>query len=395
MSQLAFLNVRPLINAAGPVTRLGGGPLSADVRAAMAEAASTTLHIGELQAAAGAYIAQVSGAEAGYVTSGSAAGLTLSAAACIAQLDPALMDRLPDTTGLPNEIIVQKPHQVAYNHALAAAGARLVEVGYMGYPGQGATYAWQIEAAITSRTVAVAFQLVDAPNTVPLEAVVQLAHTHDLPVIVDGAGALPPADNLRRFIDLGVDLVSFSGGKAIGGPQASGILCGRADLIRSVGLQHQDMDVHPETWELRQTVHAIPHHGIGRSMKVGKEEIVGLVAALRAYVARDHVADHTRWKKQLQHIAAGLEDVAGVRCELVEDRAIPRLEVHVGSPACALAAIRALDAGEPRVALAQYGLDDGFLIVNPHVLQPAEEEIVLRRLLDELRDLRRPAARPT
>jgi D-glucosaminate-6-phosphate ammonia-lyase len=395
MSQLAFLNVRPLINAAGPVTRLGGGPLSADVRAAMAEAASTALHIGELQAAAGAYIAQVTGAQAGYVTSGSAAGLTLSAAACIARLDPALMDRLPDTTGLPNEIIVQKPHQVAYNHALAAAGARLVEVGYMGYPGQGATYAWQIEAAITSRTVAVAFQLVDAPNTVPLEAVVQLAHAHDLPVILDGAGALPPADNLRRFIDLGVDLVSYSGGKAIGGPQASGILCGRADLIRSVGLQHQDMDVHPETWELRQTVHAIPHHGIGRSMKVGKEEIVGLVAALRAYAARDHVADHTRWKKQLQHIAAGLEDVAGARCELVEERAIPRLEVHVGAHARALAMIRALDAGEPRVAVAQYGLDDGFLIVNPHVLQPGEEEIVLRRLLDELRDLRRPAARPT
>lgn len=394
VSQLAFLNVRPIVNAAGPVTRLGGGPLSADVRAAMAEAAATTLHIGELQAAAGAYIAQVTGAAAGYVTAGSAAGLTLSAAACIARLDPAVMDRLPDTTGLPNEIIVQKPHMVAYNHALVAGGARLVEVGYMGYPGQGATYAWQIEAAITSRTVAIAFQLVDAPNTVPLESVVQIAHAHDLPVILDGAGALPPADNLRRFIDLGVDLVSFSGGKAVGGPQASGILCGRADLIRSVGLQHQDMDVHPETWELRQTVHAIPHHGIGRSMKVGKEEILGLVAALRAYVGRDHAADQARWRQQLEHIRAGLQGLSGVRCELVQQRAIPRLDVHVGSAATALAAIRALDAGEPRVAVAQYGLDDGFLIVNPHVLQPCEETIVVQRLVAVLGEVM-PAARPT
>jgi L-seryl-tRNA(Ser) seleniumtransferase len=277
---------------------------------------------------------------------------------------------------MPNEIIIQKPHQVAYNHALAAAGARLVEVGYMGYPGVGATYAWQIEAAISEMTVAIAFQLVDAPNTVPLEDVVRIAHAHQLAVIVDAAAALPPAHNLQRFIAAGVDLVSFSGGKAIGGPQASGILCGRADLIRSVALQHQDMDVHAATWELRDVVTGIPHHGIGRSMKVGKEEIVGLVAALRRYVARDHAADQERWHAQLACVAGGL---AEVRTSVVAGN-IPRLAVHVGSRERAITAIRALDEGDPRVAVAQYGLDDGLLIINPHVLQPGEEEIVLSRL---------------
>jgi L-seryl-tRNA(Ser) seleniumtransferase len=286
------------------------------------------------------------------------------------------MDRLPHTAGMPNEIIVQKPHQVAYNHALAAAGARLVEVGYMGYPGVGATYAWQIEAAISEMTVAIAFQLVDAPNTVPLEEVVRIAHAHQLPVIVDGAAALPPAHNLQRFVAAGVDLISFSGGKAIGGPQASGILCGRADLIRSVALQHQDMDVHPATWELRDVVPGIPHHGIGRSMKVGKEEIVGLVAALRRYVARDHAADQERWQAQLACIAAGLPEV---RTVLVAGN-VPRLRIHIGTREQAISAIRGLDQGEPRVAVAQYGLDEGVLIVNPHVLQPGEEEIVLSRL---------------
>jgi L-seryl-tRNA(Ser) seleniumtransferase len=248
----------------------------------MQEAARLSVPIEELQAAAGAYIAEVTGAQAGYVTTGSAAGLTLAAAACIAGLDPARMDRLPDTDGIPNEIIVHRSHQVAYNHALRAAGARLVEVGYIGYPGVGATYPWQVESAITNRTVAFFFQLVDAPNVVGLEEFAEIAHRHGLPLIVDAAGALPPAENLIRLVASGGDLVAFSGGKAIGGPQASGILCGRADLIQSVALQHQDMDVPPPLWGARGHTGPLPHHGIGRSMKVGKEEIVGLVAALRA-----------------------------------------------------------------------------------------------------------------
>ena len=367
-----------MINAAGPLTRLGGGPLSAEVQAAMCEAARTTLPIEELQAAAGAYIAEVTGAEAGYVTSGSAAGVTFAAAACLAGLDPARMDRLPDTDGMPNEIVVQRAHQVAYNHALRSAGARLVEVGYIGYPGVGATYAWQVEAAITDRTVALAFQLVDAPNSVDLEECVAIAHAHGLPVIVDAAAALPPVDNLRRFIAAGADLVSFSGGKAIGGPQASGILCGRRDLIHSVALQQQDLDVPPVMWRLRGHTEPLPHHGMGRSMKVGKEEIVGLIAALRAYVTRDHAADRARWAAQLDCIADGMGPVEARRFE--NAGGVPLLRIEVGSAERAARIVLALERGDPRVALAHGALQHGALIVNPLVLQPGEEALVARQL---------------
>jgi seryl-tRNA(Sec) selenium transferase len=131
---------------------------------------------------------------------------------------------------------------------------------------------------------------------------------------------------------------------------------------------------------LRDVVPGIPHHGIGRSMKVGKEEIVGLVAALRRYLERDHAAEQQRWQAQLACIAGGLPDVQST---LVAAN-VPRLRLHVGTRERAIAAIRALDSGEPRVAVAQYGLDQGMLIVNPHVLQPGEEEIVLSRLREVL-----------
>ena len=152
-------------------------------------------------------------------------------------------------------------------------------------PAPAARCAWQIEAAITERTAAVACPILDTPGTLPLPEVAEIAHAQGVPVIVDAAAELPPRSNLRRFIAEGADLVVFSGGKAIGGPQASGILAGRADLIASVALQHQDMDVRAETWSKRALLDAgrvggVPHQGFGRAMKVGREEIVGLITAL-------------------------------------------------------------------------------------------------------------------
>ena len=144
------------------------------------------------------------------------------------------------------------------------------------------------------------------------------------------ATALPPVANLRRFIAEGADLVAFSGGKAIRGPQASGILCGRRDLIESVALQHQDMDVDPRTWSWRARyldsgrLPGPPHHGFGRAMKVGKEEIVGLVVALRRFVARDHQAEATAWLAQLGRLAGALEDVPGLRCRILLPPETPR-----------------------------------------------------------------------
>lgn len=330
MSVYDLLGVTPIINAAGPVTRLSGAPLHPDVANAMAEAAQACVRIDELQESAGRYIASVCGADAAYVTSGAAAGLALGAAACLARLDVAAMDRLPDTSGLPDEIVIQRAHLTAYTHAFRLSGARLVEVGYLGFPGQGLTWPWQIEAAITHQTAAIAYAAGHAPGSVPLQDIVTIAHRHDVPVIVDAAGALPPVENLRSFIAAGADLVAFSGGKAIGGPQASGILVGRSDLIESVALQHQDMDVYPSTWTWRDrylasgTLPGPPHHGLGRPMKVGKEEIIGLVVALRRFLEIDHVALRREHEDRLRIIAAALAGIRGVRTSLPDDGASPR-----------------------------------------------------------------------
>ena len=387
------VGVRTVINVAGPVTRLSGAPLHPEVAAAMAEAAQYCVRIEDVQEAAGRELAAATGAEAGYVTAGAAAGLALGAAACIAGLDVAAMDRLPDTTGLCNEIIVQRPHLTAYTHALRLAGAKLIEVGYLGFPGQGMTWPWQIETAITERTAALAYSFGNAPGVVPLADVVTIAHRHGLPVIVDAAAALPPAENLRALIAAGADLVAFSGGKAIGGPQASGILVGRADLIASVALQHQDMDVYPETWTWRERYIASgilpgpPHHGLGRPMKVGKEEIVGLIVALRRFLARDHAAERAAQERRLATIVAAVDGLRGVRVEQIGERDAPRAYptgvIHIDEKIVektVAAIVVELIEGDPPIAVTQNFLHEKAIGIVTALLKPGEAEIVAERL---------------
>jgi len=388
------LGVRPVINAAGTLTRLGGNRVSEAVLNAMAEAAASNVVMDELQERAGAVIAEVTGAEAGYVVAGAAAGLTLAAAACVAGLDPAAMDQLPDTTGLKNEIVVQRGHRNAYDHALRAAGITFVEAGYLGYPGAGGTMPWQVEAAITERTAAIAWPVLDTPGTLSLPEVVEIARRHELPVIVDASASLPPRSNLRRFIAEGADLVVFSGGKAIGGPQASGILAGRADLIASAALQQLDMDVRLPTWTRRGQVErgelrGIPHQGLGRSMKVGREEIAGLITALREFVAGDDDADRQRWEGLLAGIAAPLEGIDGVCPRIVTgaSQPVPQLRIELDEAVLGVTAYdvvnRLLD-GEPRVAVSESRAELGEIGVNPIVLTESEAQIVQQRLVEVL-----------
>ncbi len=387
------LGVRTVINVAGPVTRLSGAPLHPEVAAAMAEAAQSCVRIEDLQEAAGRELAAATGAEAGYVTAGAASGLALAAAACIAGLDVAAMDRLPDTAGLRDEIVIQRPHLTAYTHALRLAGAKLVEVGYLGFPGQGITWPWQIESAITARTAALAYSFGNAPGVVPLDEVVAIARRHSLPVIVDAAAALPPVENLRAVIGMGADLVAFSGGKAIGGPQASGILVGRADLIASVALQHQDMDVYPETWTWREryiesgVLPGPPHHGIGRPMKVGKEEIAGLVVALRRFLGRDHAAERAAQEERLATILAAVAGLPGIRTERLGERDAPRayptgvIRIDEGVVEKSVAAVvNELIEGDPPVAVTQNFLHERGIGIVTALLKPGEAEIVAARL---------------
>lgn len=392
------LGVTSIVNAAGPVTRLSGGPTHPEVAAAMAEAAQSCVRIDELQEAAGRYLAEVTGAEAGYVTSGAAAGLAMGAAACVAGLDVAAMDRLPDTTGLRDEIVIQRAHLNAYAHALRLSGARLVEVGYLGYPGQGITWPWQVEAAITERTAAIACAAGNEAGTVPLEELARIARRHGVPLIVDAAGALPPIENLRAFIAAGADLVAFSGGKAIGGPQASGILVGRRDLIESVSLQHQDMDVYPETWTWRERylesgrLAGPPHHGMGRPMKVGKEEIVGLVVALRRFLERDHSAERRDQEARLMTIRDAVQGIPGVTAAILDDSASPRpyptLLISVNETLVERSVeelINDLMEHEQPVGASQNFLHLRAIGIVASSMKPGEEQIVVNRLRDLFR----------
>jgi D-glucosaminate-6-phosphate ammonia-lyase len=381
MSVYASLGVTPIINAKGPSTRVSGGLLSPVVTTAMAEAAGLCVDMADLQAAASRVISRVTGAEAGIVTAGAAAGLLLGAAACLARLDPARMAQLPDTAGMPNEIIVVRSQRNAYDHAVRAAGARLVEVGLPDrFSGAGIRDAelWEIAAAITPATAAILYVLTPHSQP-PLTEVVALAHQHRLPVLVDAAAQLPPVANLRALPATGADLIAFSGGKAINGPQGSGILCGRRDLIMSAALQNLDLDLDWNSWNPppdlidKQLLPGLPTHGIGRSAKIGKETIVGLLTALELFTAESDDARHARHLQiltQLRQLAPGLPFT-------LRPGSVPLLALAAANARQALAE---LQNGQPAIHLDPAKLDHGLLQINPTCLRPDDLPVLASRL---------------
>ena len=371
------LGVRRRINAAGALTRLGGAVMAHEVMEAMAAASRASVDIGELQDAASTRIAEATGAEAGLVTTGAAAALTLAAAASIARWDVARMAALPHAEGFPRDILIPRTHRTGYAHALAASGARLVDIGHNDR-GTGAGVrgleAWEIETALTPSVVAMAFS-VNAISIVDLPTAIAVCRTNGIPLIVDAAAQLPPKENLRRFIAMGVDLVAFSGGKALGGPQASGILAGRRDLVASALLQQLDMDVAPETWVPprlvdRANLRGVPHHGIGRGFKAGKEEIVGLLTALDRFVKADDAADNAALEARLKAIAAVL---AGLDVTLVPAEQTGRVPVLEITVADALALSARLQRGDPPVHLSERHAARGVLTLDPQVLLPEHD----------------------
>jgi len=236
--------VKSIINAFGTRTAFGGALMEKKALAAMDEAARYSVRLDELQAAASKVISKYTHAEAGIVTNGASAALTLGTAACLCGFDVALMNRLPDTLGVPNEVIMPW-HQISgYDHAIRAAGAKIIGVGIPNDttpPGEVHTISWRdIESAITAKTVALAYAA-RAGNHPSLEEVIEIGKRHKIWVLIDVAAQVPPTENLYRFIDMGADLVCFSGGKGVRGQQASGVLCGRRDLIASAALQMLDM----------------------------------------------------------------------------------------------------------------------------------------------------------
>jgi len=393
------LGVRPIINARGTNTRLGGTQMEQAAIEAMAEAAQEAVPLEELQAAASKIIAEITGAEAGYVTSGASAGLTLSTAACLTGLDVALMNRLPHTAGMPNEVLMAR-HQVSgYVHAISAAGAKIVEVGMSNdtTPPMEVhiTEAWEFEATITENTVAIAYaaRLGGHP---PLEEVIDIGKRYHIPVFLDAAAQVPPVENLRKFITMGADLVAFSGGKGIKGPQASGILCGRRDLIAAAALQNLDMAaVAFDTWNPppsfipKEKLRGVPQHGIGRGMKVTKEAIVGLLTALQLFTEEKLAGDLKQSRSFLEQIARPLQDIPGVEIEWTEyvSGGEPMLvvkldEVKLGRSAAEVS--QRLLGGDPPIYVREPYLRQGKLIIYPGNLNEERTKIVEQRLYTEI-----------
>jgi D-glucosaminate-6-phosphate ammonia-lyase len=361
------LGVRTIINARGATTAVGGTLMPPEVTAAMAEASKAFVVLDELNAAVGEKIAAITGAEAGYVTCGSAAGMLLAAAACITGTEMARIRRLPDTTGMPNEIIVHRAHRINYDQMFRAPGAKLVEIGI-----PSATERWEYEAAFTERTAAVAF--VDSPSIGPgaldFATVVDVAHARNVPVIVDAASTLPPVSHLTRWIAGGADLVIYSGGKGIRGPQDSGLLAGRADLIAAARLNGN------------------PNAGIGRAAKVSKEAMVGLAVALDRFMAHDHARDFAEHRAQAELIAHELADFPNAECEVIADPERHPMPVAVVRPvggAWSGAAIRqTLAAGDPGIFV---NVEQGGISINTHCLRDGDAEQIATQLRTLLRTM--------
>ena len=386
----AHLRLARVINATGTVTRLGASQLDAEVIAAMAEAAQSSVDIADLQGRACDLIAQCTGAEAGIVTSGAMAGLLLGAAACIAGFDPAKMEKLPQTDGMRNEFIVPKSHRNSYDHGVRAAGGRLVEVGLPDRStgcGVRDTEAWEIGAAVCDRSAGVLY-LAGADSRPPLEQVVRAAHAANLPVLVDAAAQLPPAQNLHRFIDAGADLVVFSGGKGIGGPSASGILCGRRRLVASALLQQLDLDYLYDDWQPparlidKRDFPGVPRHGIGRPCKVGKEQIAGLLTALARFSREDDAARNRRFGLIVQALIEALPRAGSLTARTVADAGhggMPLVEVaiapRVGGPNAASIAA-ALRNGTPSIHVDATNADLGVLVLAPTCLKSEEAALI-------------------
>lgn len=379
----AALGVPVVINACGTNTRLSGGMMDAEVTAAMAAAATACVDMLDLQAAASRAIAAETGAEAGIVTSGASAAMLLGAAACLARLDAGAMNRLPEIApGRPDEIVVVRSQRNMYDRALRVAGARIVEVGIpdrISGPGVRDAAAWEVAEAITDRTAAV-YWLAHPGSEPPLRAVAEAAHARGVPVLVDAAAQLPPVDNLRAFLAQGADLVGFSGGKAIGGPQASGILAGRRDLVASALIQMLDLDLPEDQFRPPQefaaplsALRGLPHHGIGRSCKVGKEEVVGLLVALRRFAEERPEARTARWAARLQAVRDAAGEIPGVALEIRPEPTRPELPLlelrFAGGAVAAMAAEARLRAHRPvAVHVGAARGREGVLVVHPAAL---------------------------
>lgn len=354
------LGVHPVINAIGTVTILGGVIMPPEVVAAMEEAARHFVRMPELLEKSGEHLARLLGVEAAVVTTGAAGAITLATAACVTGTDPKKITQLPDTRGMRNEVIMQKSHRSGYEAQILLVGSKIIEVETR----------TELEAAITDRTAMLFFLNKAEPDgQIHRDEWIALGKKHKIPTFNDAAADLPPKSHLSEYCRMGFDLVAFSGGKGLLGPQCSGLLLGRKDLVDAA------------------RINSSPFGGIGRGMKVGKEEIIGLVAAVERYLKIDHEAEFRELDSRVSDISKALSGIRGVKTErLVPEIAnhLPHLAVDWDSPVTLSAqeVAASLRNGDPRIEVSQRGQRG--LTISVWMLRPGEHRIVAQRLREVL-----------
>ncbi len=348
------IGVRPLINCRGTYTIISGSLMLPEVCEAMMEASKAYVHLDELMDAVGARIAELMQCEWGLVTNGCAAALTQVTSACVAGDDPNKIKQLPDTTGMKNRVLYQPGHLHIYTHAIRAVGVEMVEVADHD----------AMSSAIDDRTAMFAFFGDRTDNSdIPLEDVVAICHRKRVPVFVDAAAERPDVPN--AYLRAGADAVAYSGGKCLRGPQSSGLVLGRKDILQAA------------------YANGAPHHSLGRAMKAGKEEVMGLLAAVEQWVLRDHDAEWAEWARWLQAIGDAVADLPSVTTRVRapgRSNVAPILEIHwdrASLPIAPAEVQRQLSDGDPRIELFthEHGVE-----VMPYMMEPGEDAIVARRL---------------
>jgi L-seryl-tRNA(Ser) seleniumtransferase len=368
------LGVTKIINAAGTYTMFTASIMPPVVQAAVAKAAKHPVRLAELQTKAGEYLAKRLQCEGALVCAGAASGLTLGTAACMTLGNRDAIDRLPtDVAGIKNEVIVQKTHRYGYDHALKNCGIRFVEVETLD----------DYQRAFTDRTVMAHFYNAADGGQISREDWIRVAHKHGVPCFNDAAADVPPIANLWNYTKMGFDLVTFSGGKGMRGPQNAGLLLGRKDLIEAAALNNSPFD---ET--------------VGRGMKVAKEQIVGMVAAVDWFLSQSDGEMQAEFNRRAERIAAQLKDVPGVkheivippvanqvphlllRCDPARIRKTPREVAHElrqGNPSIELNPTTGAKPGSGGLPT-----NENTIVVGVWMLEPGEDLLVARRLRDAL-----------
>ncbi|RWH19948.1 aminotransferase class V-fold PLP-dependent enzyme [Mesorhizobium sp.] len=367
------LGLRPIINVSGTMTTLGASIIVPEAISAMAEIASQWVEMDDLQRAASAVVARLTGGEAGFITACCASGITMAIAGAMTGTNLLAIERLPDDTeGLKSEVVIQLGHIVNYgapiDQSIRVAGAKVIPAGTVSV-----TQDYHVREAINERTAAALY--VVAHHTVQygmlsLEEFCEICHAKNVPVIVDAASEY----DLRTFLARGADIVVYSGHKFLSGP-TSGIVTGRKDLVRAAYLQNR---------------------GVARAMKVGKESIAGTMAALDAWEKRDHAGIRRREEAALDLWKDALQGIPGIGAEIVPDptaNPLDRLQVFVRPESRFTAAglASALAAGSPPVIVRNHEVERGHFFLDPCNLHPGEAEIVAERLRAVLTAKERPA----